>query len=282
MTKDLFERIKTIAAAGDHLSFTTLVALSGLKPEKDFQFADLSGVSFEGCDLDGFDFSGARLVGCDFTGARIRGARFDQTEVDRAYAGQVRSDRTDLRSAFDWQRFCNENSHKNEIRSDDHLSVGAVFRDCPIGPEMVVVPGGHVAYRSDGEVRDHTFTRPFAVCRFPITEWELLTLPKVLRNARRSAGSDSWDVPATDVSDVDRYAYRSLLSSVAGREYMFLEQSHWAHVFGGGHELQFSIRYGGRQGKMKRPISRFAANNFGVVHANIPEVGAYQDVLRSF
>lgn len=45
-------------------SFSSLVAISGLRPECDFRHLDLSGFDFRGEDLRFFDFSGCDLTGC--------------------------------------------------------------------------------------------------------------------------------------------------------------------------------------------------------------------------
>jgi len=64
--------------------FAKLVQVAGLRPERDFCDADLSGIDFAGADLDGFDFSGANLRCADFRQARIGSARFDGADLHGA------------------------------------------------------------------------------------------------------------------------------------------------------------------------------------------------------
>lgn len=275
MDNIIFEQLKSIRAADDNLSFTDLVALSGLEPQIDFQFADLSGISFSSCDLERYNFRGARLIGCDFTGARLRGACFDQCEIDRVPS--VSQERTDLRSAFDWQRFCDESNSRNSIDSDSHLKVGAIFRDYPLGPELVVVPGGTVSFLIDGQERHAEFDRSFAVCREPITEWELATSRKHLgRKSKRSSPSDRWDVPATQINRRDVDEYLSWVSYISNREYFFLEESHWAYIFGHRGVLNFSNNDRPSRGKENK--KKYPPNDFGIVQVNIPELGVAGEV----
>lgn len=97
------ESARAVAQAGRGMTFEDLVRLSGLDRNRDFCFADLSGVDFGGSTLDGFNFIGARLIQCKFEGAHIRGARFECVELDVARPdAHLDSLRTDLTKAADW------------------------------------------------------------------------------------------------------------------------------------------------------------------------------------
>lgn len=72
------------------LGFIGAVELAGLDPANDFQFANLSGISFDGLDLSAFDFLGANIKGCSFEGTilpqnlpRIVGYRNVQSAIAR-------------------------------------------------------------------------------------------------------------------------------------------------------------------------------------------------------
>jgi formylglycine-generating enzyme required for sulfatase activity len=182
-----------------------LIKLAGLDPKRHLRFADWSGVTFRGCDLRGFDFTGARLIDCDFKDAMIKGARFDHAEFDisRPYA-RLGSKRSNLRASRDWNAYLAGWRRVHIPPSDDHLTIGAVFQDSPLSPEMVVVPAGTFMMgtsdeefdrleRPDGKDYYHEglnceapqhpvlIDKPFAVGRFPVTveEWTIAqTHPK--------------------------------------------------------------------------------------------------------
>jgi formylglycine-generating enzyme required for sulfatase activity len=191
-----WDRARAVANAGTE-NFTELIELSGLDPKRHLRFADWSGVTFLGCDLRGFDFTGARLIGCDFKDAMIRGAEFDYAEFDisRPYA-RLDPQRTNLRASKDWNAYRAGWRRAHIPPSDDHLTIGTVFQDSPLSPEMVIVPAGTFIMgtsaeefdrleRPDGKEYYHEglnceapqhpvlIDKPFAVGRFPVTveEW---------------------------------------------------------------------------------------------------------------
>lgn len=81
----LANRLQAVAGSDTH-SFVELVRLSGLKPSRDFKYADLSRADLRGQDMRAFDLSRASLKG-----ALIIGARFNETvrraQLEEAIAG---------------------------------------------------------------------------------------------------------------------------------------------------------------------------------------------------
>lgn len=133
-------RIRSVRGAKgtDRGHFTRLAELAGLNPAEDLRFGNFSGVNFSGCDLDGYDFTGASLVGCSFVDARISGARFQQTEF--SFPGDSMS--CDLSSALDWEEACSkarETHPEFPLSFDEHIQVGAYFRDDTCAPLMKCV-----------------------------------------------------------------------------------------------------------------------------------------------
>lgn len=131
-------RIRSVRGAKgtDRGHFTRLAELAGLNPAEDLRFGNFSGVNFDGCVLDGYDFTGASLVGCSFFGARISGARFHQTEFSSP--GMA----SDLTGALDWKDALIKawkTPANVPLSFDEHIQVGAYFRDDTCAPLMKCV-----------------------------------------------------------------------------------------------------------------------------------------------
>jgi formylglycine-generating enzyme required for sulfatase activity len=242
---------KVIDAETD--DFTELIRLSGLDPRRQLRCANLSGVSFRGCDLRGLDFTGARLHGCDFTGALIEGARFDQAEVDRATGATAQGsnwgarwgspwgknpERTNLRSAADWQAHVAGWRRPERMASDAHLPFGAAFQDAPFAPEMVMIPPGEFLmgspedeagrYKDEGLQHKVTISQSFAIGRYAVTfdEWDFAQghedWRKITGIAPRKPDDKGWgrgNRPVIHVNWDDAQAYVKWLSAVTGWAY---------------------------------------------------------------
>ena len=159
------------------------------------------------------------------------------------------------------------------IRSDDRSAPvalvsrhtpGAVFRDCPLCPEMVVVPAGKFIM---GEVDDKTgrlgprhevhIPRPFAVGRFEVTlpQWQTCVVEGGCREGRQWRESvriygrkpstrwmydreylpedERWirlPVPVVNVHWKDAKAYVTWLSRMTGNTYRLLSEAEWEYV----------------------------------------------------
>ena len=106
------------------------------------------------------------------------------------------------------------------IATEDPQTPGTIFRDCPLCPEMVVVPGGRSFIM--GEVNDKTdrlgprhevrISRPFAVGRFEVTltQWETC----VAKGGCRAIGGDRWR------ESIGIYGQRPSTSWMRDREYL--------------------------------------------------------------
>ena len=74
-------------------SLSDLVKVAKIDPKRDFRFADLRGVKFEGFDLDGADFFHADLTGASFIGAHITSTtNFESATVDSVTWNDDRSE----------------------------------------------------------------------------------------------------------------------------------------------------------------------------------------------
>ena len=279
--RSLDELQKKIAEA-DTTDFGDLIRLCPNGPQELLRFANWSGLSFEGADLRGFDFTCARLRNCNFSGASIEGARFDQAEINE----------TNLSAAKDWTAHLNSWKSSAKIPPDSHLPIGAVFRDAPFAPEMVVIPPGRFWMGSkDGEGRDserprHEVVIPdaLAVGRFPVTfeewdfaqaskDWKKLSGLKPRKSEDHGWGRGRW--PVIDVSWIDSQAYLKWLSAKTGQAYRLLSEAEWeyacragketAYCFGDGEkELGDYAWYAENSGGRTHLVGQKKANGFGL------------------
>ena len=116
---------------------------------------------------------------------------------------------------------------------------GAVFRDCPACPEMVVVPAGSIMmgsserFHDEGPRRRVTIGAPFAVGVYEVTfaEWDACV------EGGGCGGYEPPDLgwgrgrqPLIHVSWEDAQAYLEWLSSETGHEYRLLRVAEWEYV----------------------------------------------------
>ena len=183
---------------------------------------------------------------------------------------------------------------------------GQVFRDCPVCPEMVVVPAGSFEMgslddedkRSDAEGPRKlvTITKPFAVGRFEVTfaEWDACVADGGCSEHYPSDGG--WGRgkrPVINVTWPHAKAYTHWLSKKANGAYRLLTEAEWEYAARAGTTTPFSIgktisdadanfaawyTYSGapKQGKSRNqtlPVGSFRANAFGLfdMHGNAAE-----------
>ena len=115
---------------------------------------------------------------------------------------------------------------------------GAVFRDCPLCPEVVVVPPGSIMmgsgsdYQRDPEVRV-TISSPFAVGVHEVTfaEWDACVQRGGCEGYQpEDQGWGRGPRPVINVSWNDIQAYLEWLSSETGQEYRLPTAAEWEYV----------------------------------------------------
>ena len=116
---------------------------------------------------------------------------------------------------------------------------GAVFRDCPACPEMVVVPAGTVmlgsseGFSEEGPRRRVTIGSPFAVGVHEVTfaEWDACAAGGGCGGYLPSdVGWGRGRQPVVNVSWEDAQAYLEWLSDETGQEYRLLRVAEWEYV----------------------------------------------------
>jgi formylglycine-generating enzyme required for sulfatase activity len=124
----------------------------------------------------------------------------------------------------------------------DIAGPGAVFRDCPGCPEMVVVPAGEFLMGSpesergrgkdEGPQRKVTIQQPFAVGRFEVTfaQWDACVAEG---GCTHKPGDESWGRgkrPVINVSWDDARQFVVWLSRKTGRPYRLLTEAEWEYA----------------------------------------------------
>ena len=181
---------------------------------------------------------------------------------------------------------------------------GRRFRDCPVCPEMVVVPWGdfEMGSPSDEIQRDNDealphqvgIIEPFAVGVFEVTfqEWDACVKGGGCKDRPRDMGWGRGDRPVITVSWHDARAYVEWLSEKTQHHYRLLSEAEWEYVARAGTTGPFHTGstistdqanydgnrvYGpGDKGEFRRqtlPVGSFAPNAFGLhdVHGNVWE-----------
>lgn len=132
------------------------------------------------------------------------------------------------------------------------LPPGTTFRDCPVSPEMVVIPSGSFRMgspsdekgRDDDEGPQHKVNIwAFAIGKYEVTfdEWDACVAGGGC-NAYRP-DDNGWGRgrrPANNVSWDDAQAYVTWLSAVTGKRYRLLSESEWEYAARAGTTGRFS------------------------------------------
>jgi formylglycine-generating enzyme required for sulfatase activity len=149
---------------------------------------------------------------------------------------------------------------------------GAVFRDCPDCPQMVVVPPGRfvmgsaesepVRDKDEGPQREVTIARPFAVSKFEVTRGQFrqfvqATGHQPARNCSVFTGArservetKSWEdtnVPQTDehpvgcITWLDAKAYVAWLTAKTQQPYRLLSEAEWEYAARAGSSGRYSF-----------------------------------------
>ena len=135
------------------------------------------------------------------------------------------------------------------------LHPGAVFRDCAVCPEMVVVPAGSFnmgspateegRYDDEGPQHAVTIGAPFAVGVYEVTfeEWDACTSGGGCLGYRPDdRGLGRGRLPVIEVNWADAQAYLRWLSGKTGKRYRLLTEAEWEYVARAGAE---TARYWG-------------------------------------
>ena len=176
---------------------------------------------------------------------------------------------------------------------------GAVFRDCPECPEMVVVPAGEFMMGSppseedrrdsEGPVHRVTIAEPFAAGKYEVTfeEWDACVGGGGCGGYRPD--DEGWgrgSRPVINVSWEDAQAYAAWLSGKTGENYRLLSEAEWEYAARAGTTTRY--HWGDDIGRNRAncdddvcgdswdytaPVGSFAANGFGLhdVHGNVWE-----------
>jgi formylglycine-generating enzyme required for sulfatase activity len=126
--------------------------------------------------------------------------------------------------------------------TSDAAGPAGAFRDCPICPEMVVIPVGEFLMgspetekgrgRNEGPQRKVVFRQPFAVGKFEVTfaQWDACLAE---RGCAHNPGDESWGRgkrPVINVSWDDARQFAAWLSKRTGKPYRLLTEAEWEYA----------------------------------------------------
>jgi formylglycine-generating enzyme required for sulfatase activity len=176
------------------------------------------------------------------------------------------------------------------------LKPGDTFKDCPLCPEMVVVPAGSFMMGSNAG-RKVTIAKPFAVGKFEVTfaEWDACVATGGCKHTPRDQGWGRGTRPVINVSWGDiTEQYLPWLNRLVGRSYRLLTEAEWEYAARAGSQRKYS--WGDDIGrnlancdgcgshwdnKQTAPVGSFQVNSFGLfdMHGNVRErvEDCYQD-----
>jgi formylglycine-generating enzyme required for sulfatase activity len=169
----------------------------------------------------------------------------------------------------------------------------SAFRDCPVCPEMILIPAGSFQMGSNefdedpGEV-PVTIKQPFAVGKFEVTfaEWEACVSDNGC-TGNVTPSDNGWGKvrrPVINVSWLDAKDYVAWLSRKTGQTYRLLTSAEWEYAARargkgrwtfGNNELQLPAYswYMANSNKMTQPVGGKKPNGFGLhdMHGNVWE-----------
>lgn len=168
-------------------------------------------------------------------------------------------------------------------------AVGATFKDCPVCPEMIVMPGGSflmgtsenagsLSRGSEGPQRQVTL-KSFAIGKFEVTQAQWTEVmgddPSANKGATLPAENVSWNVAN---------AFVQKLSEKTGRPYRLPTEAEWEYAARAGSTSAYAFGdeeallsdhgwFDGNSGMETHPVGEKPANNFGLhdTHGNVWE-----------
>ena len=183
--------------------------------------------------------------------------------------------------------------------SEDPTKSGAVFQDCSVCPQMVVIPSGSFVMgspKTDKDARDNehpqlkvTITKPFAVSRFEVTfaDWNACVDAGGCKHRPDDEGWGQGARPVINVSWNDiTQQYLVWLTKMTGQTYRLLTEAEWEYAARAGKTTRYS--WGDEPGRNNAncyncnsywdnektaPVGSFKPNDFGLydMHGNVFE-----------
>lgn len=157
------------------------------------------------------------------------------------------------------------------------LSVGQIFRDCPLCPEMVVLPatklfelGSKDGDPDEAPVRRLHFSKPFAIARTEVTQEQWRAVMGSDPPKLHFAGCDECPVERVSWDDVQEYLKK--LGQKTGKPYRLPTESEWEYACRGGTKYPYcgGLDLGGvgwvsrNSDGRTHPVAQKQSNNFGL------------------
>jgi len=131
--------------------------------------------------------------------------------------------------------------------ADDAAQAGSALKDCPVCPEMVVVPAGSFTMGNDAHSRESpthkvTIAKPFAVGKFDVTfdEWDACVADGgcgALHPDDHGWGRGTR--PVMNVSWINAHSYINWIGQKTGKRYRLLSEAEWEYVARAGSSTKY-------------------------------------------